>query len=73
MLYNTIIASQLNYADVICGALKSNRLQVIQNTAVRKINNSGSRDSAGPLLQRIGWVNVDTKTRFTKQQLYINL
>ncbi len=66
MLYNAILASRLNYADIIwdkCGSHSINRLQTVQNIAIRFILNADSRASTSPLLTTLNWLPLHYKRK----------
>ena len=64
ILYNSTIASRLNYCDVIWDSGNKNvqqRLQTIQNRVARRITNSGPMEYSAGLLRSLGWLDLRRK------------
>ena len=69
MLYNAVIASRMNYCDMIwdkCSVSSRNKLQSIQNRCARTILGSRPGTSAPPLLQQLGWITLEDKRKIHK-------
>ena len=69
LLYNAVIASRLNYCDVIwdnCNQTSCNKLQTVQNRCARTILNATPGASSGPLLNELGWLNLKEKRKLHK-------
>ena len=61
-MYLSIVEPHLSYCCSVwgcCGNTKVNTLQKLQNRAARIVTGSPFDSSAGPLLQRLGWLSVD--------------
>ena len=73
ILYNSAIASRLNYCDVIwspTGTALQNNVQVIQNTAARRVLGARDRHASQPLLSELGWVSLKDKRELHKIVLF---
>ena len=73
ILYNSAIASRLNYCDVVWspeGTTLQHSIQVIQNMAARRILGVNSRHSSKPLLQELGWIDLKNKRDLHKLVLF---
>lgn len=69
LLYNSAIASRLNYGDIIwdrCAIDSINKLQTIQNRCARRINNSMPGTQALPQIRQLGWLTVVEKRKLYK-------
>ena len=69
MLYNAVIASRMNYCDMIwdkCSTSSRNKLQTIQNRCARTILGSRPGTSAPPLLRQLGWITLEDKRKLHK-------
>ena len=69
MLYNAVIASRINYCDMIwdkCTINSRNKLQSIQNRCARTILGSRPGTSAPPLLKQLGWITLENKRKLHK-------
>ena len=69
LLYNAVIASRFNYCDAIwdcCSVRNKQRLQTIQNKCARHILDRLPGTSAAPLLQELGWINLEKKRKLHK-------
>ena len=66
LLYNSTIASRLNYADIVwdnCKQDSVNKLQTIQNRCMRRILNKLPGASSAPLLNELGWLTLQEKRK----------
>ena len=63
MLYDSLIASNFNYADIIWGGCTKNKdeLQVTQNFAMRTILGTDRRSSAKEALEKLRYLNLEGK------------
>ena len=69
LLYNSAIASRLNYGDIIwdrCNIDSVNKLQTIQNRCARKINGTMPGSHAVPQIRQLGWLTLELKRRLHK-------
>ena len=69
LLYNAVIASRLNYCDMVwdcCKINNRNKLQTIQNRCARVILGSQPGTTAAPLLKELRWLNLETKRKLHK-------
>ena len=64
ILYDSLIATHFNYADVIwggCTKQNQEKLQVTQNFAMRTVLGADRRSSATEALQRLRYLNLNNK------------
>ena len=64
-LYDSLVASHLNYADVIwsgCTLENKQKLQTVQNFALKSILGKKKSDSATEALQTLKYLNLEEKT-----------
>jgi hypothetical protein len=64
LLYNGLVASHLNYCDMLlaqAGKTNLKKLQTVQDQAVRAVCKAPLRASADPLLQHLGFLNLEGK------------
>ena len=76
MVYNSSIASRLNYADCVwtqCNVREEKMLQSVQNMAVRRILNARPLDSAGPLICSLGLLPLEKKRLLRSLVLFYKL
>ena len=76
LLYNSAIASRLNYCDAVwdnCSVYNRNRLQTIQNRCARRILNCRPGTHAPPLLKELGWLPLAQKRKLHKCVLLFKL
>ena len=69
LLYNAAIASRLSYCDMVwdnCTLDDAKKLQTIQNRCARRILNQLPGTSAGPLMRKLGWLNLSDKRKLHK-------
>ena len=73
LLYNSCIASRLSYGDIIwkeTSETLKQKIQVIQNEATRAILKKKPRETAKPLLQELGWINLKEKRQLHSEVLF---
>ena len=76
MVYNSSIASRLNYADCVwnqCNIQEAKRLQSVQNMAIRRILNARPLDSAKPLIYSLGLLPLEEKRQLRSLVLFHKL
>ena len=76
MVYNSSIASRLNYVDCVwsqCNVREAKRLQSVQNMAVRRILNAKPLESAGPLISSLGLLPLVEKRLLRSLVLFYKL
>ena len=76
LLYNSAIASRLNYGDIVwdnCKQDSVNKLQTIQNRCVRRIMDSTPGASATPLINELGWLTLREKRKLHKCVMFHGL
>ena len=76
MVYNSSIASRLNYADCVwnqCNVQEAKRLQSVQNMAIRRILNARPLDSARPLIYSLGLLPLEEKRQLRSLVLFHKL
>ena len=69
LLYNSAIASRLNYGDIVwdrCGVDSVNKLQTVQNRCARRINEAMPWSHALPHIRSLGWITLDMKRKLHK-------
>ena len=65
-MYNTIIVPHFDYGDVIfggCTKKDSNRLQLVQNFAVKSITGNRKHDSAKNAFKQLNFLNLDQRRK----------
>ena len=76
MMYNSSIASRMNYADSIwnyCTVRDSNMLQSVQNMSVRRMLNARPLENCQPLLMELGMLTLENKRTLRSMVLFYNL
>ena len=69
LLYNSAIASRMNYCDTVwdcCSVNSRNKMQTIQNRCARRILNHLPGTTAPPLINELGWISLDRKRKMHK-------
>ena len=76
LMYNSAIASRLNYADSIwsdCTLRDRGSLQTVQNMAIRRMVNARPLESCKPILANLGMLTLERKRNLRSLVLFYNL
>ena len=68
-LYDSLVASHLNYADVIwsgCNLGNKQKLQTVQNFALKSILDKKKSDSATEALETLRYLNLEENDKFMR-------